>query len=401
MILLTMRDKQRIEVIQRVMANELRIGEAQTVLGRSERQVYRLVAQLRDKGIKGMIHGNCGRVSPRKLDEEKRQQIIQLAREKYQGFNDTHMGEMLAREERIVIGRETLRRYLRAAQIPPKKKRKARKYRCRRERKESMGVMLQIDASDHDWLEGRGPWLVLVGGIDDATNHVWAQFEDSESTWAYLDLMRDIILTEGIPLSLYSDRHTIFHSPKEPTIIEQLRNVEPLTQFGRAMKELGVEMIPAYSSQAKGRIERLWETFQDRLIAEMRLARIATKQDARKFLKDFLSSFNQRFGVAPRNRQKVFRKRPPLKLLDRILCLKETRVVRNDHTISFEGLVLQIPPSSKWASIANSKVEVLQMKDASVEIIYKGMTVARFPQEAINRMIEKYKRSNSQLKKVA
>jgi hypothetical protein len=264
-----------------------------------------------------------------------------------------------------------------------------------------MGMMIQVDASSHDWLEGRGPWIDIVGGIDDATGYVWADFVDSESTWAYLELMREVILTEGIPLSLYSDRHTIFHTTKEPTVIEQLQNTRRLTQFGRAMKELGIELIKAYSPQAKGRIERLWRTFQDRLIAEMRVSQVNNKKEAKKFLKDFLASFNKQFSILPRDRIKVFRKRPSLKELDRILCLKETRVVNQDHTINFEGLALQIPPSSKWASISKAKVDVLQLRGGAIEIIYKNMIVASFSKEAIDRMVKRLNPDNSQLQKAA
>jgi transposase len=375
MVLLTMKDQQRIEVIQGVMGNQIDIEEAQGLLGRSERQIYQMLVKLREKGIKGLVHGNRGKVSPRRLSDKQRDKIIDLAGKKYKGFNDTHMQEKLEEEEGISISRVGLRNILRGAGIKPKQAKRRSPYRSRRERKRNMGMMIQIDASDHDWPESRGPLIDIVGGIDDATNHVWADFADSETTWAYLELVRDIIVKERIPLSLYSDRHTIFHTTKIPTVIEQLQNKRNLTQFGRAMNELGIKLIKAYSPQAKGRIERLWRTFQDRLIAEMRLANICTKEEARKFLKDFLARYNKKFSIPAKDRKKVFRKRPRTEALDRILCLKETRVVNKDHTISFEGLALQIPPSSKWASISRSKVDVLQLRDGSIEIIYKNMTV--------------------------
>lgn len=401
MVLLTMRDQQRIEVLQRVMDGRVQIKEAQRLLNRSERQVYRMLSALRRKGIPGLIHGNRGKESKRKLCFEKKEKILELAKKKYVGFNDTHMKEMLSKNEKIQIGRETLRSYLRKAGLKAKAPKKRSPYRSRRERKSQMGMMIQIDASDHDWLEGRGPLMDIVGGIDDATGYVWADFVDSETTWSYLELLRDIIVNQGIPLSLYSDRHTIFHTTKEPTIIEQFQNKKNYTQFGRAMNELGIKLIKAYSPQAKGRIERLWRTFQDRLIAEMRLAGIGSKEEAGKFLKGFLVSHNKQFSVSPRVREKAFRKRPRLEVIDRILCLKETRVVNKDHTISFEGLVLQIPPSSRWASISGSKVEVLQLRDGSIEIVYKKMIVARFCKEAIDKLVKKYNPDKSQLRKAA
>jgi len=262
-------------------------------------------------------------------------------------------------------------------------------------------MMIQIDASEHDWLEGRGPKMVLVGGIDDATGFVWGRFEESESSWGYLSLIRQICLSHGIPLSLYSDRHTIFFSPKEPTIIEQLQNIRHLTQFGRAMKELNVEMIPAYSAPAKGRIEKLWNTLQDRLIVEMRLKGIQTRDEANTSLQEFLKDYNKRFTVPARKKEWVFRKKPPLCQLDRILCLKETRTVQKDHTVSFEGLALQIPPSPKWASIAKQRVDVLQLKNGNIEIIYKNMVIAKFESPTIMRLLKLYKLKNNELQNVA
>lgn len=262
-------------------------------------------------------------------------------------------------------------------------------------------MMLQIDGSPHDWLEGRGPRLTLVGAKDDAVSFVWAHFEEAETTWGYMDLMKDVFTSKGLPLSLYSDRHTIFHSPKEPTIVEQINNVRPLTQFGRAMEEMGITIIKAWSAPAKGRVENQWKTFQDRLVVELRLAGARTREEANRVLEWFLKDYNRRFCVAARKQEPVFRPSPSPSKMDRILCLKETRTVAKDHTISFEGLILQIPPSRKFHSIARQKVQVLQLKDGSVEIVYKQQTVARFRPEAVKRLVEKCKDEKTQLKKAA
>jgi hypothetical protein len=248
-------------------------------------------------------------------------------------------------------------------------------------------MMLQIDASPHDWLQGRGPWLTLVGAIDDATNFRWARFVPAETTWSYLDLLHDVASSHGLPLSLYSDRHTIFFSPREPTIEEELRGIGPLTQFGRAMDELGIQIIPAYSPQAKGRVERMWGVFQDRLVVELRLANARTLDEANVVLERFLADYNARFRVVPTQSTPVFRSAPSSSKLDRICCLKDLRTVSNDHTISFEGLVLQIPPSKSFHSIARRKVDVLQLRDGSIEIVYRGRCVARFSSPAVARMV--------------
>lgn len=398
---ITMAEANRIEVIQAVMGHRIDKAQASKVLNRSIRQINRLLIRLRERGIKGMIHGNRGRVSPRKIKDAMRRRILELVSSRYKDVNDTHLMELLERHEKIHIKRETLRSLLRGQGIAPKRKRKRAPYRSRRERKESFGCMVQIDASRHDWLEGRGPWLTLVGGKDDAAGFVWAQFVPSETTWAYLNLMREMSRSHGLPLSLYADRHSIFNILKEPTIIEQLKNTIPLSQFGRAMEELGVTLIKAWSPQAKGRIERNWGIFQDRLVVELRLANVKTMEEANEILKEFLKAYNRRFTVAPREKTAVFRKPPHQHDLDRILCLKEIRTVNKDHTISFEGLILQIPASKRFRSIARRKVDVLQLLDGSIEIMFQKECVARFCHEAINRLLTLNKKENSQLRSAA
>lgn len=395
---ITMAEENRINVIQSVREGQLLKGEAGRILGITIRQINRLLMKLRESGIRSLIHGNKGKPSPRKTKEADLKRAVQLARGQYQDVNDTHFSELLAKREGIVIGRETLRCALRNAGIGAKKKRRRPKYRRRRERKASLGMMIQVDASRHDWLEGRGPWLTLVGGKDDATGYVWVKFFPSETTWAYLGVMEQMALSHGLPMSLYSDRHSIFHVLREPTIVEQLKHEIPLTQFGRAMKELGIELIKAWSAPAKGRVENLWGVFQDRLVVEMRLAGIKTLEEANEFLELFIRDYNLQFTVPAREKESVFRKRPDVYQLNRILCLKETRTVNKDHTISFEGLILQIPPSNKFRSLARKQVEVLQMKDGSLEIESQNRCVAKFSPEAIQRLMRLNKKENTIIK---
>jgi transposase len=386
-VLLTMKEVNRLKVLQGYLDGKIEIEEAARILKRRPRSVYRMLRKIREKGPEGVLHGNRNRVSPRRVPESIRKKLIELTLGKYRDINDTHLCEILREAEGIILGRETLRGILRKGGIAPKRKVKRRRYRSRRERKEAFGMLLQLDASPHDWLEGRGPWLTLVGSIDDATGRVWAHFEEAETTWGYLDLMEEVFHAQGIPLSLYADRHSIFHTTREPTMIEQLKDVVPLTQFGRAMEELGISLIKAWSPQAKGRIERLWGTFQDRLVVALRLAGASTLQQAREVLKGFLPHYNRRFCVLPRKEQAVFRKAPPKAVLHKILCLKETRVVKKDHTVSFEGLVLQIPPSKRYPCMADRKVDVREYRDGHIEIIYRDTVVARFSCDAIRRLL--------------
>jgi len=386
-VLLTMRETNRLRVLQGYMDGKILLEEAARILRRSLRSVYRMLAKVREKGPEGVLHGNRNKVSPRRVPEAVRKKVIQLAMGKYRDINDTHLCEILRKAEGIVVGRETLRGILRKEEIPSKRKVKRRKYRSRRERKEAFGMMLQLDASPHDWLQGRGPWVTLVGAKDDATGYVWAHFEEAETTWGYLDLMREVISTHGVPLSLYADRHSIFHTTREPTIIEQLKDVVPLTQFGRAMEELGITVMKAWTPQAKGRIERQWGVFQDRLVVELRLAGATTLEQAREVLKRFLKDYNRRFCCLPKQAAAVFRKAPPKTLLHNILCLKETRMVKKDHTVSFDGFVLQIPFCRKYPCIADRQVDVRQYRDGDLEIGYRGSIVARFSSEAIRRLL--------------
>ncbi len=382
-----MREKTRIEAVQAVMDGRLSVAEAAHVLNLSERQVYRSLAAARDEGLAGLVHGNRGRTPWNKSDEALWKNVLRLVRRRYTDVNDQHLCELLEREHAIRVHPEALRRRLRAEGIPPKRSRRARKFRQRRERRAAAGMLLQVAASRHAWLEGRGPSLTLVGAKDDATGEVWAHFAEAETGWAYLGLMRSISLSAGVPLALYSDRHTIFHSPREPSVIEQLANARPLTQFGRAMEELGVSIIKAYSPQAKGRIERQWGVFQDRLVVELRLAGARTLAEANRVLASFLPGYNRRFRVAPREQTAVWRKSPPAHQLDRILCLKEQRVVGRDHVVSFDGLALQLASERKYYSLARQRVEVLQLRDGSVEVHHERRMVTRFTAPAIARLI--------------
>jgi transposase len=384
---LTMREKHRIEVIQGVLGGRFSGQQAAELLGRCERTVFRMQRRLVDDGLEGLVHGNKGRLSSRRTADSVRARILELARGKYADINDTHLCELLAKHERLCLGRETLRRVLRSAGLKPKRKRRSPQYRSRRERKAAFGMMLQLDASPHDWLEGRGPWLTLVGAIDDATNHRWAFFCPAETTWAYLDLMLDVITAQGLPLSLYADKHSIFRVTRPPTLAEQLRGEEPLTQFGRAMSELGICIIPAHSPQAKGRIERQWGFLQDRLVVELRLAHASTPEQANAVLHEVLADYNARFRVGARQSESVFRRPPAARELRQVLCIKGQRIVAKDHTISFEGLLLQIPPSKHFRSIAGRTVDVLQHRDGAIEILYRGLAAARFSPAAVTRLL--------------
>ena len=237
--------------------------------------------------------------------------------------------------------------------------------------------MLQVDGSPHDWLEGRGPWLCLIGAIDDATGKVpRAFFEQAESSWAYFRLFSEIFKKQGLCQSVYSDRHSIFWTDREPTIEEQLKNQRPTTEVGRGLEELRVTLILAGSPQAKGRIERLWNTFQDRLVSELRLAKANTVEQATVVLDRYLPVHNRKFSK-PAKAQPAWRKLSSLQI-EQALCFKQQRTVAKDNTVTFEGTLFQIPKTSPFRSYANKRIDVHAMLDGAVDFFYKKQKIATF-----------------------
>ena len=378
MITLTMKETKRLEIVQRVFRGELTVQKAALVLGVSERQCYRVKARVTKGGVKGVVHGNRGRACKRKIKEKTIKRIVELARGKYQGFNDHHLTEKLGSEEKITLSREKLRQLLRSHGIASPRKRRGMKHRSRRERRAAEGMMLQVDGSPHDWLQGRGPRLCLIGAIDDATGKVvGAFFEEAESSWAYFKLFSQIFKQHGLPQSVYSDRHSVFWTDREPTLQEQLINKRPTTEVGRGLEELGVTLILAGSPQAKGRIERLWGTFQDRLVSELRLARAKTKLQAQKVLERHLPVHNRRFSKPAANAVPAWRKVSSLQI-EQALCFKDRRTVAKDNTLTFGGTVFQIPKKSPFLSHANKRIDVHVLLDGAVELFYQNEKIASF-----------------------
>ncbi len=378
-----MKEKKRIEIMEAVFRGEVCMRQAAYVLGVCKRHAYRIKKQIKEKGVIGAIHGNRGKICSRKLDGETEKRIVELRKERYKKFNDTHFTEKLL-EEGISVSREKVRRVLRKSGIASPRKRRGGKYRSRRERRKSEGLMLQTDGSHHDWLEGRGPKLCIVGVIDDATSDVpAARFDDTETTEGYFEVFEKAFKTKGLPHSIYADKHSIFRTDRQPTIKEQLAGKKPMTQMGRALDELGITLIPAGSPQAKGRIERLWGTLQDRLISELRLAGAKTKKEAQAVLDRFLPQHNEKFGKKPASSASAWRDIPHGVDIKRILCWKYQRVVANDNTISFKGLTLQLPRVKPLYSLAGKKVDVLLLKSKIIEVYYKNMKIAGFANQKV------------------
>jgi len=372
-------------VLNGVEVGKVTVREASEVLGLSLRHVRRILAAYRREGAAALAHGNRGRKPPHTLDAGMKKQVLELAQSIYAGCNTQHFTELLAEREGIVISRSLARLILLRAGIRSPRKRRPPKHRSRRERYPQRGMLLQIDGSDHDWLEGRGPRLTLVGAIDDADGEVpYALFRDEEDTQGYTILLRQIVAEHGIPQALYHDRHGIFERPsKEPeTIEEQLEGKRKPTQFGRIMEELGIISIPSLSPQARGRIERLWGTFQDRLVSELRLAGVSNREEANKVLWDLLPRHNQRFAVPAAVPGSAYRKPPEDFNPDEVFCFKYQRTVGRDNVVRFGEHRLQIMPTNGRLSYVKARVEVHERMDGSLAVYYKGQCLATKPAPA-------------------
>jgi hypothetical protein len=330
------------------------------------------------------MHGNRGRPAHNAIDAAIAARVVELAADKYQGFNQQHLSEMLAENDGIDLSRPSVRRILLEAGISSPRRRRAPKHRRRRDRYPKEGMLLQIDASRHDWLEGRGPYLSLVGAIDDATGKVpWACFRDQEDAQGYFMVMRETVVRFGIPMAAYADRHSIFYQGKEVqlrnlSLEEQLAAKREPTQFGRLLNELGAQLIHALSPQAKGRIERLWGTFEDRLVSELRLAGASNAEEANKVLWRFLPKHNTRFVVAAQDPKTAWLKWPKDQRLDEFFCFKYRRVVQNDNTVRFGEHVIDIPPAAdRRISYTHARVDVHERFDGVLAVYLKGECIAK------------------------
>lgn len=379
-VTLTMKEQHKLKLVIDYEAGKVGAQRAAEQLGISKRQFRRLVAAYRQRGIAALAHGNRGRSPANCISEQVRQEILRLGKETYRDYNDCHFTEELAEQPKpIVVSRSTVRRIRRTAGQGSPRKRRAPRYRSRRERYPQAGMLLQTDGSRHDWLEGRGPWLTLVGMIDDANNEVpGAVFREAEDAAGYFLVLEQVSLSKGIPQSIYADQHTIFQSPSQPTVEQELSGVLPRTQYGRLVDELGIQLIAARSPQAKGRIERLWGTLQDRLVKELRQAGANDLHSANRVLAAYLPKFNARFQVEAAQPGSAYFPWPPERDPADYFCFKYTRMVTNDNTVSFNNHRLQIPPGPQRISYAKARVELRHSMDGSLAIFYQGQRLVTF-----------------------
>jgi len=355
-IMVRQKELKRLHVIHKVIEGSLTEKEAARLLSLSERQVRRIVKRIGEEGDRGIVHKSRGRPSNRRLPSTLKERIIRLYRTTYPGFGPTLFTEKLTEAEDITISDETVRTWL-TDEGEWKKRRLRKAHRQWRERKNHYGEMVQLDGSHHDWFEGRGPKCVFMGYIDDATSRVYGRFYGYEGTIPAMDSFKRYIKKYGIPMSVYLDKHTTYKSPAKP-----LEDEEPLSEFGRALTELGVEIIYANSPQAKGRVERLFKTLQDRLVKEMRLKGVSSIEEGNKFLVRYLPVYNRKFAIKPFKRESLHVKAGDVDL-DTILCIKTERTVRNDHVIQHNRKLYQIENR-----VSLKKVMVEDLIDGTMKI---------------------------------
>jgi len=369
-ITLDAKAQQRLLVLTHVLAGELAIADAAAYLRLSVRQVGRLADRLRTEGAAGLVHGNRGRQPANRVDEAVRASIAELARTTYAGFNPVHLAESLAETDPGTPSARTIRRILGAAGIALPRTRRPPVHRSRRERMPRAGMLLQADGSRHDWLEGRGPYLTLIAGIDDATGVVTGgTFRDHEDAAGYFEMLRQTVAGHGLPLALYTDLHGIF--VKDPdrgqTLAEQLAGQPSRTQVGRALEAAGIRWIGARSPQAKGRSERLWGTLQDRFVSELRREGVATLEDANELLARHLPRHNRRFAVPAAEPAAAWRPWPDGPPPEAVFCFEYTRRVERDATIGWDATEAVVAIGS--GIVAGSVALVAFGLDSAIEVV--------------------------------
>ena len=371
-ISMSQRERHRLEAFSRVRRGEITLVKASGLLGLSYRQAKRCFARYREEGDQGLVHRLRGQPSNRQTDARKRRRVLAVYEKKYADYGPTLATECLKEEDGQEVAVETLRQWLLSAGLW-RKKRRRRAYRQRRERKEHFGELVQMDGSHHDWFEGRRDKAVLMVLIDDATSEVFAWFSEGETTVAAMEAFSGYVERYGLPRALYVDRDSIYRCEREATMAENLAGKEPATQFGRAMEELDVGIIMAHSPQAKGRVERVNGTLQDRLVKALRREKISDLPTANRFLqRKFLSAFNRRFAKKAARPADLHRCVPRGLDMGRVLSIREPRVVQNDWTLRFENCWFQLAEIHQKLALAGRSVTVCQRLDGRFELLYGG-----------------------------
>lgn len=370
---MSMREVDRLKVIDEVLIGRLKRRQAGEQLGLSKRQIIRLCKRVRKEGNRGVIHRLRGRESNHRLSAELVERAVGVVREEYRDFGPTFANEKLKERHGIKISVSVLRRGMIAGEIWRAKKRKVR-HRAYRQRRACLGELVQLDGSEHDWFEGRAERCVLLIFIDDATSRIlYGEFVGSEDTLNLMRTTKGYLETHGRPVAFYVDRDSIYKINRQATIEEQLRDSQPMTQFSRAMEQLNIQVIFAHSPQAKGRVERGFKTHQDRLVKELRINGISSIGQANKFLQEiYMPGHNARFAVGPANHTDAHRPVGKSHCLEQILSLRTERTLFNDFTVRFNNCFFQVLPDQKMLPRPKDKIFVEVRLDQSLHLLFKS-----------------------------
>lgn len=390
-IRMSRREARRLMLLEKTRAGVFTLKGCAEMLQVSYRHAKRLMRALWKEGPEGLIHRNRGREPANKIGKETRTRILRLAQEKYAGFNDTHLCEKLVEEEGFSVSRETVRGLLRGHGFAPKRRHRPPRHRSRRPRREGMGALIQMDGSPHRWFGEDRPPCCLMAAIDDATSiPIVGFFVKAEGSEPYLRLLYRMACDHGIPMAVYHDRHSsLVRTDLHWSLEEQVQGYQFPTHVGRVLDDLGIESISALSPQAKGRIERLFQSFQDRLVAELRLRGIATIEAANEFLPSFIADYAKRFSVPPASPDSCFVRITPQEAFD-LIAFGYEAVVGKDNAIRLGGMILDLPRSK--TSFADKTVIVRQRLDGSWSVWHDRDKIATFPPTELREPVRQWKR---------
>ena len=378
-IYMSIKETERIAIMDNLIAKRIKQKHASAQLCISVRQVRRMVKRYKQDGIAGLVHQGRGRVGNRALGQTKKDTIIALVKKQYSDFGPTFAAENLNERDGIVVSKETLRQLMIEEKLWKAKERKHVDIHTYRERRSCVGELVQLDGSPHAWFEERAEKCTLIAFIDDATSRIMdGAFADYEGTFTLFDATEHYLKTHGKPLSLYVDKHSTFNINREATIEEGLKDQKPLTQYGRAMEDLRIELILAHSPQAKGRVERLFETLQDRLVKQLRLAGISTKEEATRYFREvYIPKHNAKFAVPPKEPNNVHKKLLASDDLSRIFTVQTKRVVSKTLVVQYKNTRYQIDTTGAYQYLLQKqKILVCENKEGVLVFRHKDKVLS-------------------------
>jgi transposase len=372
-VTLNQKEQRRVDIMERYIRKEIKVSEVSKHIGLSVRQCKRIKEKYKKEGVKALAHGNRGKRSNNRISGDEIMRAMDLIKNKYPDFGPTFALEKLHEHHGINFSVETLRKAMIENKIWNLKQRKKAHVHQPRNRRSAEGELVQLDGSEHRWFEDRGHICTLIAYIDDATSKIlYAEFFKSESTWAYFNSFKILLEEQGKPVALYSDKHGIFRVNRSNKGSSSVNDSQNSTQFGRAMKDLNIEVIHANTPQAKGRVERAFGTLQDRLVKELRLKNISSIKDANKFLPSFIKKYNSKFSKAPAIQKNAFRELLPCENLSDILTIKDKRIISKNLTIQFNNKIYLIKTNKSAYLLRKATVLVSENEKAEISISYKG-----------------------------